>query len=69
MAKQQRFPIKLEFWTNEAQYEALCLLAEASLVDRSAHLRTALAAYLAQHGAIAALRPHQNGHDRSTDSL
>ncbi|WP_315766166.1 MULTISPECIES: hypothetical protein [unclassified Bradyrhizobium] len=70
MAKKQRFPIKLEFWTSPEQYEALQLLAEASLMDRSVHLRQAVNVYLMQNGAIAALRQQQaNGHDRTPDSL
>ncbi|WP_315737961.1 ribbon-helix-helix domain-containing protein [Bradyrhizobium sp. SZCCHNR1093] len=71
MAKKPRFPIKLEFWTSPEQYEALQLLADASLMDRSDHLRQAVHAYLANHGAIAAVRQQQtNGaaHHTSTES-
>ncbi len=69
MAKKQLYPIRLEFWTSEEQFAALQLLADASLIDRASHLRTALNTYLAQLGAIAAIRQQPNGHDRSTDSL
>ncbi|MGJ4928608.1 hypothetical protein ACQR1I_14215 [Bradyrhizobium sp. HKCCYLS2038] len=72
MAKPPRFPIKLEFWTTPEQYDALVLLAEASLMDRSDHLRQALHAHLTHHGAIAAVLQQQaNGaaHRVSTKSV
>ncbi|WP_316159803.1 hypothetical protein [Bradyrhizobium sp. SZCCHNRI20481] len=70
MSKRPRFPIKLEFWTSPEQYEALQLLADASLMDRSNHLRQAVNIYLMQHGAIAAVRQQQAngaGHAASSD--
>ncbi|NPU12043.1 hypothetical protein HL666_14825 [Bradyrhizobium sp. 83002] len=69
MAKQPRFPIKLEFWTTPEQFDALQVLAEASLMDRSDHLRQALNVHLMQHGALAALRqPHSNGASRGASA-
>ncbi|MGC2779998.1 MAG: hypothetical protein WA418_30600 [Bradyrhizobium sp.] len=69
MAKKQRFPIKIEFWTSDQQFEALKLLAEMSLMDRADHLRQAVNLYLTHHGAIAAVRQQPNGADRNGQTV
>ena len=57
MARPQRFPNKVEFWTNDQQLQGLELLTADGLSDKANHLRQALAMYLRAAGIIAAPRP------------
>jgi hypothetical protein len=59
MSRPQRFSMKLEFWTEPQQVEALDRLAAAGLLAKADHLRLALNFYLLQSGALA---PQANGH-------
>jgi hypothetical protein len=63
MARPQRFPNKIEFWTNDDQLQGLELLCSDGLTDKASHMRQALQMYL-RHFGIAATRPAQpaNGH-------
>ena len=56
MARPQRFPNKVEFWTNDTQLRGLELLCADGLSDKASHLRQALAMYLRAAG-IAPARP------------
>jgi hypothetical protein len=62
MSRPARFPVKLEFWTNEQQLEGLDLACSDGLSDRATHLRQALAMYLRAAGIVVAPRPQPNGH-------
>ena len=64
MARPQRFPNKIEFWTNDEQLLGLELLTSDGLSDKANHLRQALAMYLRHFGISSAPRPAQpvNGH-------
>jgi hypothetical protein len=64
MARPQRFPNKIEFWTNDEQLHGLELLTSDGLSDKANHLRQALAMYLRHFGISSAPRPVQpaNGH-------
>ena len=64
MARPQRFPNKVEFWTNDQQLQGLELLTSDGLSDKANHLRQALQMYLRYCGVVAAPRPAQpvNGH-------
>jgi hypothetical protein len=57
MARPQRFPNKVEFWTNDQQLQGLELLTSDGLTDKAGHLRQALAMYLRACGIITAPRP------------
>jgi hypothetical protein len=59
MARQQRFPVRLEFWTTEAQLQGLELLTADSLSDKATHLRQALQMYFRHCGVVASPRPAQ----------
>jgi len=64
MARPQRFPNKIEFWTNDQQLQGLELLTSDGLSDKANHLRQALQMYLRYCGVASAPRPAQplNGH-------
>lgn len=64
MAKRpQRFPVKFEFWSTEAQLAGLERLTADGLTDRASHLRQALQMYLRAHGIVSSPQPAQpNGH-------
>jgi hypothetical protein len=59
MARPQRFPNKIEFWTNDEQLQGLELLTSDGLSDKANHLRQALAMYLRHFGISSAPRPAQ----------
>jgi hypothetical protein len=59
MARPQRFPNKVEFWTNDQQLRGLELLCADGLTDKASHLRQALAMYLRHFGITSAPRPPQ----------
>jgi hypothetical protein len=61
MARPQKFPNKIEFWTNDQQLQGLELLTSDGLTDKASHMRQALQMYLRQFG-IASARPVPNGH-------
>jgi len=58
--------MKLEFWTEPQQVEALDRLAAAGLLAKADHLRAALNFYLLQSGALASPQPapRANGHQQ-----
>jgi hypothetical protein len=64
MARPQRFPNKIEFWTTDQQLQGLELLTSDGLSDKASHMRQALAMYLRHFGINSAPRPAQplNGH-------
>lgn len=57
MARPQRFPNKIEFWTNDQQLQGLELLCGDGLSDKASHMRQALAMYLRHFGISSAPRP------------
>jgi hypothetical protein len=57
MGRPQRFPVKLEFWTNETQLEGLEFLCSDGLTDKPTHLRQALQMYLRHFGFNPPPRP------------
>jgi hypothetical protein len=61
MARPPRFPVKLEFFTTEAQFAALEALESSSMLTKSDHLRQATNWYLQQLGALPRAAPI-NGH-------
>jgi hypothetical protein len=63
MSRAQRFPNKIEFWTNDQQLRGLELLASDGLTDKATHMRQALKFYLRQFGvAPAAGAPNGQHH-------
>jgi hypothetical protein len=54
MARPQRFPRKLEFWTSDTQGDAIDRLEASGLLNRADHLRQAVDYYLR---ALAPPRP------------
>ena len=65
MPRPQRFPIKLEFWSTEAQLNGLELLTADGLSDKATHLRQALAMYL-RHFGIAPQPARPNGQQQES---
>lgn len=57
MARVQRFPVKLEFWTTEEQLAGLELLCSDQLTDKPTRLREALKMLLLYNGINPAPRP------------
>jgi hypothetical protein len=57
MSRPQNKPVRLEFYTSEAQFAALELLTADGLSDRSVHIRQALALYLRHLGINPPSRP------------
>jgi hypothetical protein len=58
MSRLARFPVKLEFWTTEAQLQGLELLTGDGLTDKASHLRQALALYLRHFGITSTPQPN-----------
>jgi hypothetical protein len=56
MAKAQRFPRKVEFWTTDAQAEAIDRLDASGLLNKADHLRRAIELYLQHLDALAMSR-------------
>ena len=56
MARPQRYPYKIEFWTTPQQFEGLQLLTADQLTDTATQMRQALSFYL-RHLGIAPARP------------
>jgi hypothetical protein len=70
MARPQRFPNKIEFWTTDLQLQGLELLTSDGLTDKASHMRQALQMYLRACGVTSAPRPAQpiNGHHQQEQS-
>ena len=66
MSRPQRFPNKIEFWTNDAQLRGLELLCADGLSDKASHLRQAVQMYLRHFGISIVPQPAEpakpNGH-------
>jgi hypothetical protein len=58
MARPQRFPMKVEFWTTAEQFAALESLEANSLPNKSDHLRQACDWYLRQMGLMKPRQPN-----------
>jgi len=71
MTRPQRFPLKLEFWTDEQQVEALDRLTASARFTRADYLREALTLYLIHKGFPSAPPPQPNGqsHQEATHGL
>ena len=66
MARPQRYPYKVEFWTTAAQWDALQSLTADQLTDTATQMRQALAMYLRTLGVnTMPARPAQNGKDHT----
>jgi hypothetical protein len=52
MARPQRFPMKVEFWTTAEQFAALEALEANSMLNKSDHLRQGMDFYLRQLGVV-----------------
>ena len=63
MAKPQRFPDRIEFWTTPEQAEAIARLGSSGIWNRSDHLRFACELYLQRLTPRAApnAQPQQHG--------
>src|SRR5947208_3061722 len=59
MARPQRYPQKVEFWTTQQQWDALQLLTADQLTDTATQMRQALSLYLRHLGITVAPRPAQ----------
>jgi hypothetical protein len=59
MSRPQRFPNKIEFYTNDAQLRGLELLCADGLSDKASHLRQAVQMYLRHFGITSAPQPAQ----------
>ncbi|EHR03226.1 hypothetical protein [Bradyrhizobium sp. WSM471] len=68
MPRPQRFPIKLEFWSTEAQLSGLELLTADGLSDKATHLRQALAMYLRHFGIAPPQPPRPNGQQQHQET-
>ena len=58
MSRPARFPVRMEFWTNDQQLAGLELLCSDGLTDKAGHLRQAVAMYLRHFGINSAPRPN-----------
>jgi hypothetical protein len=61
MPRPQRYPFKIEFWSNQAQLSGLETLCSDGLSDKATHLRQALQMYLRATGVAASPTHHVNG--------
>ena len=61
MSRQRRFELKLEFWTDEQQIDALDGLTASGRLTKADHLREALTLYLIHKGFPPLPPPRSNG--------
>jgi hypothetical protein len=71
MARPQRYPHRIEFWTTPQQYDALQLLTADQLTDTATQMRQALSCYLRSLGINTAPRPAQamNGQEQTNHGI
>ena len=64
----QRFPVKIEFWSTEAQLRGLELFTADGLSDKATHLWQALQMYL-RHFGISTSQPAQSANGQQHQEI